>query len=74
VQEKKMMNELDELENLIARTARARSDYLSAGTWIAWLIYQNLYLALGRRAFSFRQGLICSQAMQAMNELAVDVK
>jgi hypothetical protein len=72
VQEKKM-NEVGELENLIVRTVKARSDYLSAGTCIAWLIYQDLYLALGRRAFNFRLGLICPQAMQAMNQLALDI-
>lgn len=68
-----MMSEVEELEDLIARTAQARSGYLIAGTSIAWFIYQDLYLALGRRAVSSRHGLICREALQAINQLAVGI-
>lgn len=66
-----MMKDVDELEDLIARTKQAKNDYLSANTSIAWLIYQDLYLALGRRAFNPRQGLNSPEAIQAMYQLAV---
>ena len=67
-----LMNDVSELEDLIARTAQARSDHLSAGTAVSWLLYENLYLALGRRAYSAREGLICPAAMEAMIRLTVN--
>nr|WP_318384830.1 hypothetical protein [uncultured Enterobacter sp.] len=66
------MNDGNELKDLIGRTARARSDHLSAGTAVSWLLYENLYLALGRRALSPRKGLIDPAAMETMIVLAVD--
>lgn len=66
------MNDMSELEDLIARTAQARSDHLTAGTALSWLLYENLYLALGRRAYNAREGLICSATMEAMIRLAVN--
>lgn len=66
------MNDVSELEDLIARTAQARSDHLSAGTAVSWLLYENLYLALGKRAYSAREGLICPAAMEAMIRLTVN--
>ncbi|EAA5259341.1 hypothetical protein DP804_23105 [Salmonella enterica subsp. enterica] len=66
------MNDVSELEDLIARTAQARRDHLNAGTAVSWLMYENLYLALGRRAYSDREGLICRAAMEAIIRLAVD--
>ncbi|TPW45431.1 hypothetical protein FKD06_19420 [Serratia sp. SRS-8-S-2018] len=65
------MKEIPEVEDLIAKTAQARRNYLATGTSVAWLIYQDLYLALGRRAFCPRQGVICQRAMQAMNRFVV---
>jgi hypothetical protein len=67
------MKEIQEVEDLIARTAQARRDYLAAGTSVAWLIYQDLYLALGRQAFCPRQGVISPRALLAMSQLAVGV-
>lgn len=66
------MNDMSELEDLIARTAQARSDHLTAGTALSWLLYENLYLALGRRAYSAREGLNCQAAIEAMIRLAVN--
>jgi|GEM_PF-6365403 len=66
------MNDMRELEDLIARTAQARTEHLTAGTAVSWLLYENLYLALGRRAYSAREGLIFPAAMDAMSRLAVD--
>lgn len=66
------MNDVNELQDLIARTALARSDHLSAGTVLSWLLYENLYRALGRRALRSREGLIDKAAMEAMILLAID--
>lgn len=66
------MNDVNELQDLIARTAQARSVHLSAGTVFSWLWYENLYRALGRRAFHSREGLIDTAAMEAMILLAID--
>lgn len=66
------MNDVSELEDLIARTVQARTDHLNAGTAVSWLLYENLYLARGRRAYSAREGLSCPAAMEAMIRLAAD--
>lgn len=68
------MNDVNELKDLIARTAQARSVHLSAGTAVSWFMYENLYLALGRRALRPRDGLIDTAAMEAMILLAVDMR
>jgi len=63
------MNNMCELQNLIARAAQARSDHLIASTVVTWLLYLNLSLRLGRRAFSPWEGIICLEAVQAMIRL-----
>lgn len=68
------MNHIDELERLIARTEEAKRVYLAEGTCFDWIIYQDLYLALGRRAFCPRNMQVCQQAMEAMVRLAVDAR
>ncbi|KFF80984.1 hypothetical protein IY40_00110 [Serratia marcescens] len=63
---------MNDLKDLITRTAQARNVHLSTGTAVSWLLYENLYLALGRRALRPREGLIDKAAMEAMILLAVD--
>ena len=70
----KTMNHIDELQGLIARTEEAKRVYLAEGTCFAWIIYQDLYLALGRQAFCPRKMQVCQQAMEAMVGLAVDAR
>lgn len=68
------MNNTEELDDLIARTAQARAAHLNIGTWLSWFIYQEYYLALGRRALrSGHPEPVCPVALQAMQQPALDI-
>ncbi|MBK4114549.1 hypothetical protein JHD93_20615 [Cronobacter sakazakii] len=70
-----MFNNVTPLAQLAYRTEVARSEYHEKGTESAWRQYEDLYLALGRRAvYPGRLTVRCPIALLIMILLAIDAE
>ncbi|EOW6411103.1 MULTISPECIES: hypothetical protein [Cronobacter] len=68
-----MMYDKLPLAKLAYRTETARRKYREKGTKNAWRDYEDLYLALGRRAmYPHLLTVRCEMALRIMTELAID--